>query len=148
VDEETALSLYRGDLLEGLGHECFAAERERLSDCYEDLLARVASARLARGNVIGARLAATELLGRDPLREEAHAVLIAAYGLAGSRSQVVRQYRRVCSILRSELAVSPLPETDAAYRVALAAAASKSSERAAAMVYDPAPFIPILVNSA
>jgi DNA-binding SARP family transcriptional activator len=146
--EETALSLYRGDLLEGLGHECFAAERERLSDCYEDLLARVASARLARGDVIGARLAATELLGRDPLREEAHAVLIAAYGLAGSRSQVVRQYRRVCSILRSELAVSPLPETDAAYRVALAAATSKSSERAASMVYDPAPFIPMLVNSA
>jgi DNA-binding SARP family transcriptional activator len=146
--EESALALYRGDLLEGLGHECFAAERERLSDCYEDLLARVASARLARGDVVGARLAATELLGRDPLREEAHTVLIAAYGVAGSRSQVVRQYRRVCSILRSELAVSPLPETDAAYRVALAAAASKSSERAASIRYDPAPFIPILVNSA
>jgi DNA-binding SARP family transcriptional activator len=148
LDAETALSLYRGDLLEGLGHECFAAERERLSDCYEDLLARVASGRLARGDVAGARLAATELLGRDPLREEAHAVLIAAYGLAGSRSQVVRQYRRVCSILRSELSVSPLPETDAAYRIALAAAAARSRERAAAIVYDPTPFIPILVTSA
>jgi len=146
--EEAALRLYRGDLLEGLGHECFAAERERLSDAYEDLLARVANGRLARGDVAGARLAATELLGRDPLREEAHAVLIAAYGLAGSRSQVVRQYRRVCSILHSELAVSPLPETDAAYRMALAAAASRSLERAAAIAYDPAPFIPILVNSA
>lgn len=146
--EESALSLYRGDLLEGLGHECFAAERERLSDCYEDLLARVAAARLVGGDVVGARLAATELLGRDPLREEAHAVLIAAYGLAGSRSQVVRQYRRVCSILRSELGVSPLPETDAAYRMALAAAAARSRERAAEITYDPAPFVPILVNSA
>jgi DNA-binding SARP family transcriptional activator len=146
--EEAALALYRGDLLEGLGHECFAADRERLSDCYEDLLARVAAARLARGDVVGARLAATELLGRDPLREEAHAVLIAAYGLAGSRSQVVRQYRRVCSILRSELAVTPLPETDAAYRVALAAAASRSHERASAIVFDPGRFTPILVNSA
>ncbi len=145
---EAALALYRGDLLEGLGHECFAAERERLSDCYEDLLARVAAARLARGDVAGARQAASELLCRDPLREEAHAVLIAAYGLAGSRSQVVRQYRRVCSILRTELAVTPLPETDAAYRVALAAAASRSRDRAAAIVYDPAPFLPILVSSA
>ena len=27
-----ALALYRGDLAEGLGHECFAADRERLSD--------------------------------------------------------------------------------------------------------------------
>jgi DNA-binding SARP family transcriptional activator len=146
--QEEALSLYRGDLLEGLGHECFAAERERLSDVYEDLLARVAAIRLAAGDVVGARLAATELLGRDPLREEAHAVLIAAYGLTGSRSQVVRQYRRVCSILRSELAVGPLPETDAAYRMALAAAASRSSERASAIDYDPAPFLPILVSSA
>jgi DNA-binding SARP family transcriptional activator len=146
--EEDALSLYRGDLLEGLGHECFAAERERLSDCYEDLLARISAARLSRGDVIGARQAATELLGRDPLREEAHAVLIAAYGLAGSRSQVVRQYRRVCSILRTELAVTPLPETDAAYRMALASANARSRERAAALVYDPAPFMPILVSSA
>jgi DNA-binding SARP family transcriptional activator len=146
--EEAALSLYRGDLLEGLGHECFAAERERLSDCYEDLLARVAASRLAHGDVAGARVAATELLCRDALREEAHAVLIAAYGLAGSRSQVVRQYRRVCSILRSELAVGPLPETDATYRMALAAAASRSRERAGAIVYDPAPFMPILVSSA
>jgi DNA-binding SARP family transcriptional activator len=146
--EEDALSLYRGDLLEGLGHECFAAERERLSDCYEDLLARISAARLSRGDVTGARQAATELLGRDPLREEAHAVLIAAYGLAGSRSQVVRQYRRVCSILRTELAVTPLPETDAAYRMALAAANARSRERASALVYDPAPFMPILVSSA
>jgi DNA-binding SARP family transcriptional activator len=146
--ENAALALYRGDLLEGLGHECFAAERERLSDCYEDLLARVAAARLARGDVAGARIAATELLGRDPLREEAHTVLIAAYGVAGSRSQVVRQYRRVCSILRSELAVSPLPETDATYRVALAVAASRSRERAATVTYDPAPFVPMLVGSA
>jgi DNA-binding SARP family transcriptional activator len=146
--EEAALTLYRGDLLEGLGHECFAAERERLSDCYEDLLARIAAARLARGDVAGARLAATELLGRDPLREEAHGVLIAAYGLAGSRSQVVRQYRRVCKILRTELAVNPLPETDAAYRMALAAAAARSRERAVAIVFDPAPFMPILVRSA
>ncbi|HEX5823645.1 MAG TPA: BTAD domain-containing putative transcriptional regulator [Candidatus Limnocylindrales bacterium] len=148
VAEEAALSIYRGDLLEGLGHECFAAERERLSDSYEDLLARVAGTRMARGDVGGARLAATELLARDPLREEAHAVLIAAYGVAGSRSQVVRQYRRVCSILRSELAVGPLPETDAVYRIALAAAASRSRERASAIVYDPAPFVPILVSSA
>ncbi|HYH92856.1 MAG TPA: hypothetical protein VD763_06835, partial [Candidatus Saccharimonadales bacterium] len=33
---EQAISLYTGDLAEGLGHECFAAERERLADRYED----------------------------------------------------------------------------------------------------------------
>ena len=143
-----ALALYRGDLAEGLGHECFAADRERLSDHYEDLLADVAAHRLERGDVHGARRAASDLLVRDPLREEAHAILIAVYGRAGSRSQVVRQYRRVCAILRAELAVAPLPETDAAYRTALAIAAARSSERAAATHYDHRSFAPVLVSSA
>lgn len=147
-DHERALRVYAGDLLEGLGHECFAADRERLSDLYEDLLATVAQHRLDHGDTLGARRAATELLVRDPLREEAHAVLIAAYGQAGSRSQVVRQYRRVCTILRAELAVTPLPETDAAYRMALAVAAGRSRDRAAALRYDAGRFAPILVSSA
>jgi DNA-binding SARP family transcriptional activator len=147
-DDERAIRVYRGDLLESLGHECFAAERERLSDMYEDLLARVAEARLARADLDGARQAATELLERDPLREEAHAALISVYGRTGTRSQVVRQYRRVCTILRNELAVAPLPETDAAYRAALARAATRSAARAADMPYERAPFAPLLVTSA
>jgi DNA-binding SARP family transcriptional activator len=125
-----ALALYRGDLAEGLGHECFAADRERVSDLYEDALASVADARLAAGDVKGARQAATLLLARDPLREEAHSVLIAAYGMSGSRSQVVRQYRRLCDILRAELAVQPLPETDATYRAAIAKTIERSADRA------------------
>jgi DNA-binding SARP family transcriptional activator len=125
-----ALSLYRGDLAEGLGHECFAADRERVSDLYEDALAAVAEARLAADDVRGARQAATLLLARDPLREEAHSVLIAAYGMVGSRSQVVRQYRRLCDILRTELAVAPLPETDATYLAAIARTVERSADRA------------------
>ena len=147
-DHERALRLYGGDLLESLGHECFAADRERLSDLYEDLLATVAQHRLERGDTGGARRVATDLLVRDPLREEAHAILIEVYGRAGSRSQVVRQYRRVCTILRTELAVTPLPETDAAYRAALAVAAARSRERAAGMRYERGPFTPVLVTSA
>jgi DNA-binding SARP family transcriptional activator len=146
-DPEGAMALYSGDLLEGLGHECFAAERERLSDLYEDLLARVAEVRLDRGDIVGARRAATELLVRDPLREEAHAVLIAAYGRTGSRSQVVRQYRRLCSILRIELQVAPLPETEALYRNALAGAAMRSLDRVGELGYE-RHFAPVLVTSA
>lgn len=149
-DPERAASLYGGDLLEGLGHECFAADRERFSDLYEDLLVRVAEARLAHGDLVGARRAATDLLARDPLREEAHAVLIGVYGQTGSRSQVVRQYRRLCAILRVELAVSPLPETDAAYRAALAHATSRSLARVAERGFDPRRFapVPVLVSTA
>ena len=49
-EAERAVELYHGDLLEGLGHDCFAAERERLSDRFEDALAIVAEGRLAAGD--------------------------------------------------------------------------------------------------
>lgn len=130
---EVAIALYGGDLAEGLGHDCFAAERERLADRYEDALAIVAAQRLAAGDVTGAREAAERLIARDPLREEAHEVLIAVHGLVGTRSQVVRQYRRVREVLARELTERPLPETDATYRLALARTVERSRQRATAM---------------
>jgi DNA-binding SARP family transcriptional activator len=130
---EDAVRLYAGDLAEGLGHDCFAAERERLADRYEDALAVVARQRLAAGDEDAARLAAERLIARDPLREEAHEVLIAVHGNTGTRSQVVRQYRRLCDVLSRELAEMPLPETDATYRSALARTIARSRERAAAI---------------
>jgi DNA-binding SARP family transcriptional activator len=128
---ETAVALYGGDLAEGLGHECFASERERLADRYEDALAVVGRQRFADGDEEGARLAAERLIARDPLREEAHEVLIAVHGQTGTRSQVVRQYRRLCEVLARELSEAPLPETDATYRAALASTVARSRERAA-----------------
>jgi DNA-binding SARP family transcriptional activator len=127
---EAAIELYQGDLLEGLGHECFAAERERLSDRYEDALAIVAERRLGAGDLVGARAAADRLLGRDPLREEAHAVLIAVHGQIGSRSQVVRQHRRLEDVLQRELGEAPLPDTEAIYRQALDSTMRRALERA------------------
>ncbi len=138
---ETAIDLYHGDLLEGLGHECFAAERERLSDRFEDALAIVAERRLAAGDPIGARAAADRLLERDPLREEAHAVLIAVHGLIGSRSQVIRQYRRLGGVLARELGESPLPDTEAIYRLALDRTMRRSIERAALLDADRTPVL-------
>jgi DNA-binding SARP family transcriptional activator len=128
---EQAIELYRGDLVEALGHDCFAAERERLADRFEDALVVVAQRRLANGDTIGARQAAEQVLARDPLRVEAHAVVIAVHGLTGSRSQVVRQYRRLQSLLARELGEPPLPETDAAYRLAMRHAVQRSLEQVA-----------------
>ncbi len=124
---EDALAEYRGDLCEGLGHECFARERERLSDAYEDALALVAERRLTSGDHDAARSMASRLLARDPLREEAHTVLINVFGAIGSRSQVHRQYRRLCDVLEQDLGVEPLPETEAAYRAAIARTVQRST---------------------
>ena len=127
---ELAVELYRGDLVEALAHDCFAAERERLADRYEDALVDVARARLRSGDVRGARRAAEAVLARDPLREEAHVILMSVLGMTGSRSQVVRQYRRLQAVLARELGEPPLPETDAAYRHAMTQIVRRSVERA------------------
>ena len=128
---QRAVMLYTGDLARASGTNVSPAERERLADRYEDALAVVATQRLATGDLDGARSAAERLITRDPLREEAHGVLIAVHGLTGSRSQVVRQYRRLRLILARELGELPLPETDAIYRQALARTVTRSLEVAA-----------------
>jgi DNA-binding SARP family transcriptional activator len=143
---EQAVGLYRGDLAEGLGHDCFAAERERLSDLFEDALGEVGEERLAAGDLIGARSAAEQLLARDPLREEAHALIIGVHGMTGSRSQVVRQYRRLQAVLGRELDVAPLPETEATYRLALGRTLERSRARAAAIGTLPHPTL-VAVNA-
>jgi len=104
----------------------------RFSQRY-DALSNVGEQRLRDGDVAGARQAAEELLARDPLREEAHALLIAIHGLTGSRSQVVRQYRRLCSVLDRELDVEPLPESEATYQLALRQTLERSRARAASL---------------
>ena len=140
-EAERAVELYHGDLLEGLGHDCFAAERERLSDRFEDALAIVAEGRLAAGDPAGARAAADHLLERDPLREEAHAVLIGVHGLIGTRSQVVRQYRRLSDVLQRELGETPLPDTEAIYRQAIDRTLRRALERAAILDADRLPLL-------
>lgn len=144
-DPEAAVLLYRGDLAEGLGHDCFAAEQERLSDLYEDALALVGQRRLASGDWAGARDAADRLLSRDVLREEAHAVLIACYAAEGTRAQVVRQYRRLREILNRELGVDPLPETEVAYRDAMRRVVEDSHRRVASEAFVPRPYSQTLV---
>ncbi len=132
---EEALAIYRGDLAECLALECFALERERLSDAYEDALALAAESRMSAGDVDGARSAALRLLSRDPLREEAHAVLIWVHGRTGSRSQVVRQYRRLAEMLERELGVEPLPETVAVFRASIAATVERSRARSVSSAF-------------
>ncbi len=144
TDLAAALQLYHGDLLEGLGHDCFAGERERLSDRFEDALAAVAEERLAAGDPTAARHFAERLLDRDPLREEAHAVLIAVNGLLGTRSQVVRQYRRLHDILERELGETPLPDTEAIYRQALDRTMRRAIDRAGELEAEHAPVLTVV----
>ncbi|MFZ1019334.1 MAG: AAA family ATPase [Candidatus Cybelea sp.] len=73
---EEALSLYRGDFLEGDFDDWSVAERERISLAYETLLSRATK---SFGNVS----AAEQLIGRNPYDEAGYATLIESQLKAG-----------------------------------------------------------------
>ena len=128
---EEAISRYHGDLLEGLGHDCFATERERLADRYEDALAVVAEQRLEAGDLDGARIAADAASCPRPVagggaRRPHRRPRPDRVALAG-RPPVPTAQR----VLSRELGEPPLPDTEAIYRHALAQTMRRAQERAA-----------------
>ncbi len=117
-----ALQLYRGPFLEGFslpgtGEFDTWAEQERQvwERRYRDALLTLMEGYRARGNYPAAIAAAQQLLASDELAEDIHRHLIVLYGAVGDRGAAVRQFKRCVAVLKRELGVEPLPETQAAY---------------------------------
>ena len=110
-----AVAFYQGELCEGLYHDWCLAERERLERLLLRTLGQMMSARAARGTLDEAIALGHRILERDPLREQVHRALMGYYYRAGNRAAAVRQYQRCCELLRAELDIAPMPETQALY---------------------------------
>ena len=127
-DFEQSLALYRGALLQDLelrGADHFmdwlAAQREALARIWRAATAGRARQLEAQGEVDGALDLIWRLLEADPLQEAHHREAMRLLHLRGDRSAALAQYERLRMLLRSELAVDPLPETVAlAERIQLA----------------------------
>ncbi|MBI2911522.1 MAG: GAF domain-containing protein [Chloroflexi bacterium] len=113
---EAAAAVYRGDLLEDEPYAEWAwEERERLRETYLALLARLASLYAQRGNLEQSVDWYRQSLRVDPLREENHRALMSVLWQAGRRDEALRQYESCRTVLRQELDVAPLPETEQLY---------------------------------
>lgn len=117
-----ALDLYRGDLLEGFQADTptfdqwLGTERERLRLRAIAVATRLLGDDEAHGRLDAAMLAATRLVGLDPLREDAHRSLMRLQARQGRPAEAMRQYRTLRRTLAEELGVSPDPATEALYR--------------------------------
>lgn len=117
-----AAELYRGDLLAGLairGSEPFEAwllsEQERLRRLALEGLERLVEIYSQRGEYrLGIKYAA-KLVELDPFSESGHRALMLLYGFAGERSRAMVHYRQLAKLLKSELGISPQPETRRVY---------------------------------
>jgi len=110
---DVATLLYRGDLLEDDPFdEWCLMEREHLRETYLGALQRVAAISCDLGELDRAIDAGRRALRVDPLREESQRRLIESLWMAGRRDEALRQYEQLCTLLRRELDIAPMPETE------------------------------------
>lgn len=106
-----ALRLYRGDYLYGYEAEWLALERERLRCLYLDTLYALARAETAANDWASVVTIARLLCAAEPLREDAHRMLMEGYARSGNRALALKQFRLCADVLQRELQVDPMPET-------------------------------------
>ncbi len=115
---ETALHLYRGELLRGYFEPWVVSEQQRLADRYFHAAHRLTTIRQQQGDLSSALATARRAVTVDPLREESHCLLMRLFLSAEHPVEAVRQYRELERLLTSELDVQPGPIAQALRREA------------------------------
>lgn len=110
-----ALALYRGDFLPERRYEDWtSAERERLQVLALGLMTTLARLLLTDAPLETIRLT-EQVLSIDPVWEDAYRLQMRAYVAQGNRPLALRTYQRCVDVLAAELALDPLPETQALF---------------------------------
>jgi DNA-binding SARP family transcriptional activator len=114
-DLETALELYRGDLLATWYQDWCSYERDRLQLVYlailDQLMGYCEARRLyAKGLSFG-----QTVLRYDPSRECTHRQLMRLHHRAGDRTSAIRQYERCAAGMAHEFGIQPSADTVALY---------------------------------
>src|SRR5882762_9427546 len=109
---ETAIGLYRGDLLNEDPYEDWAAmRREQSRELYHRLLIKLSHIHESQGDHHQSIEPLRKLIAADTANEEAHRDLMRLYALTGNRHQALRQYQQCVESLRRELDAEPEPAT-------------------------------------
>jgi predicted ATPase/DNA-binding SARP family transcriptional activator len=152
VSLETAVNLYRGDLLEGCDEPWAAPEREARREAYLAALQRLATAKREVGDLMAAIAHLRRAANTDPLNESVQRALMEALMQSGDFALVQKGYREFRLRLREGIQSDPSPETTTLYqrireraqqasasRVVVKAAAPVEQERGATTMAAPPP---------
>jgi DNA-binding SARP family transcriptional activator len=116
---QSAVSLYRGDFLDGFYDDWIISERYRLEALYLEALARLMVLYEAGRDYPAALACALRLLGYDGLREDAHRLAMRSFCRLGQRKAALDQYMRCRQTLLDELDTQPGDETTQLYQAIL-----------------------------
>ena len=119
TDLRTAVSLYRGEFLDGFTIEDApefeywrVLEKERLHQQMLDSLQKLITHDMQTNLLSDAILNLRRLLKLEPWREEAHRQLMDTLARAGQFNEALRQYDQCVQILEAEFGLPPMPETE------------------------------------
>src|SRR2546428_2422428 len=119
---ERAVTLYHGDLLEGIGvneapfAEWLTSERERLRELALQAFANLLAHQSKAGQTQRAIQTAVRLLAIDASQEVVHRALMRLYARQGRRGAALKQYQVCVAALQRELGTEPEPETKQLYQ--------------------------------
>lgn len=113
---EQAVSLYRGDLLDGIYEDWTLYERERFRLLYMNVRHKLMLHYTHLQRYEEALAHGAGLLAIDPAREKIHRQMMRLYALTGDRNAALAQYKRCKQLLRDELDLPPMRETRDLYR--------------------------------
>ena len=108
---ERAIDIYRGDLFEGLYADWCLNEREYLARQHLRAMGQLMACLMRQKRHDEALALGTEILHRDPLREEVHRAMMHCYWQNGQFAQAARQFQDCTQLLLREMQISPMPET-------------------------------------
>jgi predicted ATPase/DNA-binding SARP family transcriptional activator len=107
----TAVDLYRGDLLPGFYEDWVLTERDRLRDAYLAALRHTVMECAALRQRERAIEYAHRLVQADPLREEAHRLLMRLLIAVGRPHDALHHYQELERLLQNELQLAPSATT-------------------------------------
>lgn len=112
---QSAVNLYRGELLDGWYQDWCLYNRERLQGTHLAMLDKLLTYQAAHHEYESALAYGARILQYDQAHERTHRRLMILHYLTGDRTAAIRQFGHCVNALTQELDVAPSPQTVALY---------------------------------
>lgn len=119
ADIERVVHLYTGDLLKDVDADWCLHNREHLRLLFLNALDKLMLYYGAQGDYESALICGEQILTCDNTREKIHQRIIQFHWMSGNRSAAIAQYKQCVQILRDEMDIDPMEQTQRLYQLIL-----------------------------
>lgn len=111
-----AVSLYTGELLEGIYQQWCLHDRERLRLLYLNTLEKLMSFHMVNGTYEQGITYGRQILAHEETREKVHRQVMLLHWYAGDRDAAIAQYKQCAAVLDEALGIRPMEVTQKLYQ--------------------------------